>query len=86
MTKIKRSADLVSVNRTDRTGKCLISDDGHYYRQEKNRVLHVHDEIVNILPDDKIEDSRVNWDHTFEEIDPDVFETKLQEVLNSFFS
>lgn len=84
--KIKNASDIVSVNRTDKTGKCFMTSEGHYFQQNNNSVLHVTDNCVNILDNDHIENERVNWDSKFFEITPREFENKLTFELSKFFA
>ena len=83
---IKNKKDLVKVDRIDKIGKCFKSDKGHYYRQEKNRVLHVNEGIVNFLDENAINDGRVNWDKTYIEISKREFNIRLNRVIESFYS
>ena len=68
----------------DNPGECF-SKDGHYYRQEKNQVLHVASGIVNILPANHLEESRVNWGDKFERIDPLDFNHQMVEQMKKFY-
>ena len=83
--RIKSAGDLKYAATIDEIGKCFKDQEGHYYKQEKNRVLHVADEIVNILDKNAINDGRINWERIYEEIPEEVFEKKLAEVLQTFY-
>ena len=68
----------------DNPGECFSKDD-HYYRQDKNQVLHVASGIVNTLPMNHLEESRVNWGDTFERVEPVIFQAQLEKQLQKFF-
>ena len=75
--------------RVDEVGKCF-NEGTHYYRQDKNRVLHVNLEgdgnsLVNTLHENHLNDGRINWGHSYKEIDPYVFSEVLEKSLEIFF-
>jgi len=83
--RTKSQGDWTDPDRTDKTGKCFIDQKGHFYRQDKDKVLHVHEGIVNLLPDNHIESSRINWSDKFEEVTSKEFNSYFQMQLNKFF-
>lgn len=82
---IKPVDELVHAPRIDNTGVCFVDINEHYFRQESKRVLHVAVDIVNALPENAINDGRLNWDNEYTEIDPQLFDEKLKDVLETFF-
>ena len=83
--QIKDIKDMKFAPTIDKVGECFRREEDHYYRQENNKVLHVSDGIVNTLDENAINDGRINWGRIYEEISADVFEVKLNEVLQSFY-
>ena len=83
--KFKPIGEWVEAERVDETGKCFKNND-HYYRQDTDKVLHVTDGLVNILGDNHIEESRVNWGDEYKEISNEEFERNLQKNLELFYS
>ena len=41
--------------------------------------------MVNTLPENHINDGRINWGKRYEEIPKEVFDKKLAEVLQTFY-
>lgn len=82
--KIKPADECIKVERTDEIGECFKNDE-HYYRQDADKVLHVTTDLVNILPENHIEDSRINWGEEFEEITKEEFENSLRKTIESFY-
>ena len=89
--KIKPLSEYLTPDRTDATGKCfMLEDDGgtHYYRQDRNRVLHVNTVegvLINELPDNYLESARQNWNEDFEAISEKEFESILQNTLSKLY-
>jgi hypothetical protein len=85
--KIKPKEDWVHPERTDETGKCFkLEDSGgiHYYRQDRNRVLHVNISsgvLINELPVNHIESGRQNWGEEFEVIGEEEFKNVFQNTV-----
>jgi hypothetical protein len=72
---------------TDEIGACFrrIDEGGtHYYRQDKNRVLHINvtdGALVNTLRENHIEFCRQNFGEEFEKVDKKIFEGALRDTL-----
>lgn len=83
--KLMPSKDWKNPKCTDNPGECFSGDNEHYYRQDKEKVLHVAPGIVNTLDANHLEQTRVNWGDKYQKIEPAVFERQLEIQLNKFF-
>lgn len=70
---------------TDAIGTCLIDNRGHFYRQDKDKVLHLNDGVINTLEVNHIESARQNFGDKFEKITSQEFDNYMQIQLNKFF-
>ena len=72
-------------DQTDAIGTCLIDGKGHFFRQDKDKVLHINEGIINTLDVNHIESSRQNFGDRFEKITSKEFDDYMQIQLNKFF-
>ena len=70
---------------TDAIGTCLIDNKGHFFRQDKDKVLHLNDGVINTLDVNHIEACRQNFGDKFEKITSQEFDDYMQIQLNKFF-
>jgi hypothetical protein len=84
-TRIKPTEELVNPDQTDAIGTCLIDNKNHFFRQDKDKVLHIAEGIINTLDVNHIESSRQNWGDRFEKITAKEFDDYMQIQLNKFF-
>jgi len=75
----------IETERTDKIGTCLTDGNGHFFRQDKDKVLHVYDGVVNTLDENHLENSRKNFGDKFKKISKEEFNIYLQIQLNKFF-
>ena len=84
-TKITTQDSWVTPDQTDTVGTCLIDHTGHYFRQDKDKVLHLSEGIINTLDVNHIESSRQNFGDRFEKITSQEFDDYMGTQLNKFF-
>ena len=84
-TKIKPQSEWTEPEQTDTIGSCLIDNKGHFFRQDKDRVMHVAGGIINELEVNHIEVCRQNWGDKFEKITSQEFDNFMQIQLKKFF-
>ena len=83
--RTKPQESWVEPDATDAIGTCLIDDRGHFFRQDKDKVLHLYEGVVNTLDVNHIESARQNFGDRFEKITSQEFDNYMQIQLNKFF-